>query len=175
MTQPYYVEPDYWVAGYAYGDVGAVAAVGSAYAASSARVDLVRLAAMSGAASGSTTSAALIILHGVSSQGMSLSASSVATLVRQARLLIDTASSASSNAGATRGVASVFSLAASPSVTAQRRFATSAAAAMSAIIAASARYKWLDEAVTSEIWTQRAAASDTWTPAASDATDWTET
>lgn len=175
MTQPYYVEPEYWVSGYAYGDAGVVAAVGNASATSSARVDLVKLSAMSDASSSSTTGAALIILHGVSSQAMSLSASSVATLVRQARLLSATTSSASSNAGATRGAASIFSLAASPDVTAQRRFVTSAATAISAIIAASARYKWLDEAVTSEIWTQRASASDTWTPVASDATNWTET
>lgn len=175
MTQPYYVEPEYWVSGYAFGDAGVVSALGSASAASTARVDLVRQAFLSGVAASATTSAAQIVKDTASQQALLASASSVAELVRQARLLGAASSSAAGDIAVTRSGSFVAPLLASVQARSQRRFVTSAATAMSAIIAASARYKWLDEAVTSEIWTQRAAASDTWTPAASDATDWTET
>jgi hypothetical protein len=175
MTLPYYVEPEYWESGYAYGDPDVVAAVGSAIATSEARVDLVRLSAISDVASGSAASAAQIVKDTSSQQALLVSASSVAELVRQARLLGAASSSVVANISATKSGAAAAPILASVAARSQRRFVTSAATAISAIIAASARYKWLDEAVTSEIWTQRAAASDTWTPAASDATDWTET
>ena len=63
----------------------------------------------------------------------------------------------------------------SPDIDATKVLTTGATSAAYATIAASARYKWLAEAITSETWTEAASASDTWTPQSAGATTWTET
>lgn len=175
MTLPYYVEPEYWVEGYAEGDAKIVDA--SISAALTVAANIQRVKPIDASTAAATTTAASVDRVRLAAMADSGAATSSATVIRKrlTAVTVPTTLGVSGRfiviAAAQVGIASLLSAVASV----QRKRDASVADSVYAIIAASARYKWLDEAVTSEIWTQRAAASDTWTPAASDATDWTET
>jgi len=194
MPTEYYVEPGYWVIGYAEGDAitaTTTISASSAFASSADRtrttdtltssavtaaasVFRVRPAAISDTASASVTSdVARYRLSGMQASG-NLSVSSLGIYFANAQALMEPSLS--------------------PDIKPTKVLTTGASSAAYATIAASARYKWLAEAITSETWTEAtsasdtwtlatpasetwtpaAAAADTWTPAADAATTWTE-
>ena len=195
MTLPYYVEPEYWVEGYAEGDAKIVDA--SISAALTVAANIQRVKPIDASTAAATTTAASVDRVRLAAMLDGGEANAVAAVIRK-RLTAVNATAALEASGqfitinnTQAAIASLLSAVASV----QRRRGASVAGSVYAIISASARYKWLDEAVTAEtwtgagsasdtwtpaaassdIWTQRAAALDTWTPAASDATNWTET
>ena len=175
MSAEYYVEPGYWVIGYAEGDAitgASVISVSSAFTSNADRTRTINILASNAA----TTAASVLRVRPASSSDTS--SVSLAADVARYRLSGMQASgdlSVSSLAIYLANAQALMQSSLLPDIDATKVLTTGATSAAYATIAASARYKWLAEAITSEAWTEAASASDTWTPQSAGATTWTET
>ena len=139
MTQTYYVEPDYWISGYAQGDIFEASAVVSLDMTATAEV--LRVQSVAGAAVAALTASALAtrIQHSASAILAELTASATAISVKSA--------------------ASQLTAALSVSAIANRVQHSSASAAFSVIVSANARFLWEPEPSATDIWTEQGQAS----------------
>ena len=133
MSQTYYVDPDYWIAGYAQGDIFDASALVTAQMVASAEVLRVRSAA------GSISSA--LTVTALAGRMQSTAASIIATATMSATIV-------------TLQNASAQILAAlSTSAFVLRIRDSSASLAFSAIVTANARFLWEPEPIPTDIWT----------------------
>lgn len=175
MPAEYYVEPGYWVIGYAEGDAitGASAiSVSSAFTSNADRTRTINTLASNAA---TTAASVLRVRPGSSSDTSSVSLAADVVRFRLSGMQASGDLSVSSLAIYLANAQALMQSSLSPDIDANKVLTTGATSAAYATIAASARYKWLAEAITSETWTEAASASDTWTPQSAGATTWTET
>lgn len=173
MALPYYVEPEYWVEGYAEGDAKIVDASISAALTVAANIQRVKPIDASTAAAATTAASVDRVRLAAMSDGSE--ANAVAAVIRK-RLTAVTVPTTLSVSGSfitindtQVGMAGLLSAA----FATQRKRNSSAADVIYGIFAANARLKWEQEPDTPETWVAAAAASDIWTPASPASETWT--
>ena len=154
MPQSYYVDPDYWISGYAQGDIFDDSAL------ITAQLSVTAGAVLLSSASSSITSALTVSALAVSVKN--IAASIIATV--NISVIIPVIKEASAEILSALSVSALLI----------RLQHTSASFAFSAIVTANARFLWEPEPIATDIWTEQGDASSTWTNDGKATTIWTD-
>ena len=153
---PYYVEPEYWVEGYAEGDAKIVSATIAPSLSLTAETTFLLSAATTTAIS-SSSSAAVIRARGVSLTATALLAGNAVTeRIRLISSAVSPSLSVSASDERVRTALSNITTALTANSAIHRARITSATTSFYATISANADYKWVPDGPTSETWTEDA-------------------
>ena len=154
MPQSYYVNPDYWISGYAQGDIFDDSALITAQL--------------------SVTAGAVLLSSASSSITSALTVSALASSVKNIAASIIATFNISAVVPAIKETSAQILSALSVSALLIRLQHTSASFAFSAIVTANARFLWEPEPIATDIWTEQGDASSTWTNDGKATTIWTD-
>ena len=154
MPQSYYVNPDYWISGYAQGDIFDDSALITAQL--------------------SVTAGAVLLSSASSSITSALTVSALAVSVKNIAASIIATFNISAVVPAIKETSAQILSALSVSALLIRLQHTSASFAFSAIVTANARFLWEPEPIATDIWTEQGDASSTWTNDGKATTIWTD-